>query len=182
MAVMTRKRTASSELSDDTKPIKSPRSPRIRLVHIPTKSKPAPSFLGDQTIVTIELQSPAETTNIPVHKNFITHYSPFFASHFSTSDHLTIANISPSTFNIFISWLYTQTISQPHQLSHPDINVLISLWLLADHFLVSKLQNQIMAMIFDKSFSGYIIRETLIGCQGRCWKRCWWRSKGVEER
>ncbi|KAE8445136.1 hypothetical protein EG329_013738 [Mollisiaceae sp. DMI_Dod_QoI] len=157
MAVMTRKRKASSECSEDVKPSK---SPRIRLVHIPTKAKPAPSFLGDQTIVTIDLESPSASASIPVHKNFITHYSHFFAAHFSTATNLKVADVTPSTFNIFLSWLYTQTVSQPNQLSRPDINVLISLWLLADRFLVSQLQNQIMAMIFEKSFSGYIVRES----------------------
>ncbi|CZR52428.1 uncharacterized protein PAC_02305 [Phialocephala subalpina] len=155
MAVMTRKRKASSVSSDEMN-IKPSKSPRIRLVHIPTKSKPAPSFLGEQEIVTIGLES--ATNAIPVHKNFITHYSPFFAAHFSSSSHLTIEDLKPQTFNIFLSWLYTQKITTPY--SRPDINVLISLWLLAGRFLVSKLQNQIIGMIFEKQFSGYIIRET----------------------
>ncbi|KAF8857966.1 hypothetical protein BDZ45DRAFT_743784 [Acephala macrosclerotiorum] len=158
MAVMTRKRKASSVSSDEMN-IKPSKSPRIRLVHIPTKSKPPPSFLGEQEIVTIGLEnSKGSITAIPVHKNFITHYSPFFAAHFSSSSHLTIGDINPQTFDIFLSWLYTQSITTPH--SRPDINFLISLWLLADRFLVSKLQNQIMGMIFEKQFSGYIIRET----------------------
>jgi hypothetical protein len=56
---------------------------------------------------------------------------------------LELEDIQPQAFNIFVNWLYTQEIKDVHG-KIPTKNKLCELWILADRFLIPKLQNQAM--------------------------------------
>lgn len=132
-------------------------------------------------MVTINLKSSTTTETIPIHKNFICHYSPYFSAAFNGNfkegqiQALDLEDVIPAIFNIFVSWLYTQQITRP-TLSRPDINALIEFWLLADRFLVSKLQNQIMKLIQGKGYSGFVVRESFVSVFENSAKGCKLRS------
>lgn len=74
-----------------------------------------------------------------------------------------VANIAPEIFEIFVGWVYTGSIHSwdSENGNREEINTLINLYLLAEHFLVSKLQEQIMSLLLEDQFKGYIFRETV---------------------
>jgi hypothetical protein len=82
------------------------------------------------------------------HRNLISHYSPFFAAAFKgnfkegLSQEMTL-EADFKAFGVFSNWLYTQTIldSEGYQ---PDMCSLAHLWILADRFLVPRLQNKVV--------------------------------------
>jgi hypothetical protein len=49
---------------------------------------------------------------------------------------------------MFVNWLYTQDIADGER-DLPESNNLIDLWILADRFIVPRLQNQAMELIID---------------------------------
>jgi len=84
-----------------------------------------------------------------VHKNFITHYSPYFDAAFNgnfaegQSQKLDLEDTEPHVFGTFVNWLYSQNIENAEG-EIPDDSTLVNLWLLADKCLVPKLQNQVI--------------------------------------
>jgi hypothetical protein len=84
-----------------------------------------------------------------VHKNFICHYSPYFDAAFNgnfeeaRSQALDLEDINPFMFEMFVSWIYTQDVCYPDG----EAGYLILLWLLAERFLVPRLQNQTLELL-----------------------------------
>jgi hypothetical protein len=108
------------------------------------------------------------TETVPVHKSFICYYSPYFDAVFNGSfaegktQRVELEDAPPAAFNMFVNWLYTQDIVDG-ELDLPDSNNLIDLWILADRFIVPRLQNQAMELILDKKMrAGHISVKTHI--------------------
>ncbi|KAH8601680.1 hypothetical protein B0O99DRAFT_588866 [Bisporella sp. PMI_857] len=99
--------------------------------------------------VSVYMELKEEAESFQVHKNFITHYSPFFSAAFNgnfaegESQKLELDDTEPAVFGSFVQWLYTQDIVDGKG-SLPDQPTLVNLWILADKILVPRLQNQII--------------------------------------
>lgn len=88
-----------------------------------------------------------------VHKLFICQYSPFFDAAFNgdfeegATQELDLPDTDPSAFSILVDWLYTQRVTpiQSDGDENPELTRLIKLWILADRFLIPRLQNETLA-------------------------------------
>jgi hypothetical protein len=91
-----------------------------------------------------------------VHKEFICYYSPFFNAAFNgnfkegESQTMDLEDIDPAVFALFVNWLYAQKVLSDQEDDQPSLPHLISLWMLADRFLVPKLQNQAL-IAYDRT-------------------------------
>jgi hypothetical protein len=115
---------------------------------------------GEQTIVTVVLKNGDSTETIPVHKNFICHYSPYFNALFKggfiegKTQFVELEDTPPAAFNIFVKWLYTQDIAREEKgLLNGDNTTLVDAWILADRFMIPRLQNKLMGCIKRESCS-----------------------------
>lgn len=87
-----------------------------------------------------------------VHKDFICHYSPFFHAAFNgrfvegQTQIMELEDVEPAAFHLFVSWLYSQRLMDEQEES-PSATTLIRLWLLADRFLIPRLQNEVLAAV-----------------------------------
>ena len=100
-------------------------------------------------VINVSLEPGCEAESFYVHKNFITHYSPYFNAAFNgsfaegQSQKMDLEDTEPHVFGTFVNWLYSQDIENAEG-EVPDDATLVNLWLLADKCLVPKLQNQVM--------------------------------------
>lgn len=87
-----------------------------------------------------------------VHQDFLCYYSPYFEAVFkgkfaeSKSGALDLEDVSPKVFEIFVNWLYTQTVFLPGS-KLPQIQDLMNLWIFADRLLIPRLQNHTLEAI-----------------------------------
>jgi hypothetical protein len=109
---------------------------------------------GEQTIVTVVLKNGDTKETIPIHKNFIFYYSPYFNALFNgrfvegETQRVELEDGPPAAFNLFVNWLYTQEIRKEFMdLLNDDNTTLVEAWILADRFMVPRLQNQLMGRI-----------------------------------
>jgi hypothetical protein len=88
-----------------------------------------------------------------IHKNLISHHSPFFSAAFNgnfkegLSQEMTL-EVDLTTFGIFSNWLYTQKILDATG-GRPDSCILAHVRILADRFLIPKLQDKVMDLLVD---------------------------------
>ncbi|KAH8745771.1 hypothetical protein BGZ57DRAFT_1011378 [Hyaloscypha finlandica] len=93
-----------------------------------------------------------------IHKNKICYHSPFFSAAFNSnfiegmSQEMTL-NVNLKAFGIIANWMYTQDIVASSG-EPPDLCTLAQVWILADRFLMPKLQNQAMTDLINLSLSG----------------------------
>lgn len=99
--------------------------------------------------INVSLDQGCESESFFIHKNFITHYSPYFNAAFNgsfaegQSQQLDLEDTEPHVFGTFVNWLYSQDIENAEG-EVPDDSTLVNLWLLADRLLVPKLQNHVI--------------------------------------
>lgn len=118
--------------------------------------------------INVSLEAECEAECFYVHKNFITHYSPYFNAAFNgnfaegQSQKLDLEDTEPHVFGTFVNWLYSQDIENAEG-EVPDDSTLVNLWLLADKCLVPRLQNQVMRALDkrakDKASNGVAASE-----------------------
>lgn len=129
---------------------------------------PAQKESGDKDIVarmsslgqaSISGSNPTQTTPDPespkflIHKHLICYYSPFFSAAFNSnfkeglSQEMTL-DVNLKAFGLFVNWLYNQVIVGASG-EQPSLSTVAHLWILAERFLLPKLQNQAM----DKMYS-----------------------------
>jgi hypothetical protein len=103
-----------------------------------------------------------------IHKGFITHYSAYYNRMFNgrflegqtqSTDQFPI---SVEAFNVFVKWLYTQTLEDSEG-AMPSIKDLINLWILADEKLVPVLQNNVMEALNDEIAKTQALPTDLFG-------------------
>jgi hypothetical protein len=109
------------------------------------------SFSGQQTIITVVLKNGDTTETVPIHKSFICYYSPYFNATFNgnfaegDTQCVELEDAPPVAFNLFVKWLYTQDIAEEEMdLLNGDNTNLVDAWILADRFIVPRLQNQLL--------------------------------------
>jgi hypothetical protein len=91
-----------------------------------------------------------------IDKAFGCHYSPFFDAAFNSNfqegetQRLDLEDVSSTTFDIFVNWLYTQNVST-HVLDSERAGskffCLAALWTLADRLLIPRLQNEALVVL-----------------------------------
>ncbi|KAH7403726.1 hypothetical protein BKA64DRAFT_707201 [Cadophora sp. MPI-SDFR-AT-0126] len=138
-------------------------------VHPARQTRPIPPSLNcPQPVVTIILRQKNLFTDLfmeakfCIHKDFICYHSPFFAAAFTghcvegESQTMSFDDVHPPTFGVFTNWLYTQALKTRAGDNLDDIWNLTELWILAQRFLMPKLQNQIMLRLYPtlKRYSG----------------------------
>ena len=118
-----------------------------------------------------------ESETFTVHKKFICHYSPYFDAAFNGNFIEGVTQKSeieghPAVFSAFVSWIYTQKLEKDvvDTLRHRD---LYFFWIMADRFMVPRLQNQIMENLYlngkgghpayTRSFLEYVYENTAKG-------------------
>ena len=95
-----------------------------------------------------------EPRKFVVHREFICHHSPYFDAAFNgefvegQTQTLDLEDVRPYVFEVFINWIYTQTISSLRG-GPLDIKWMMPLWLAGERFLVPDLQNQTL-QLFEK--------------------------------
>jgi hypothetical protein len=105
-------------------------------------------------MVSINVSKDKDAKTFLVHKEFICYYSLFFDAAFNgqfqegATLKLDLPGVLPAVFDIFVNWLYTQTIAADTQ-PESHMSWLIELWILADRLLAPKLQNQVL-VAYDK--------------------------------
>lgn len=110
-------------------------------------------------MVTIKVQeSAAYTQNFLVHKAHICFYSPYFAAALNgpflegEKQEIILDLISCKVFAVFIGWIYKQRIELPEEI-HGVFYALTQLWILADGFLIPRLQNETLLLLNQRSGS-----------------------------
>ncbi len=117
----------------------------------------APSVLS-------QLDPMLEAKEFVVHKDLICHYSPFFAGAFNSSfsegqtQTMTFDDVHSVPFGVLVNWIYTQTIANEEG-KKPHIQCLGMVWILADRFLMPKLQNAVMDILVEELVAG---RQTFL--------------------
>lgn len=108
---------------------------------------------GKADIVTIEaIDNNGKSKEFVVHKSFICHYSPFFDAAFNgrfaegATQSMLYPTHSLEAFGSFIDWIYSLKIEDGNG-STPCIQELVYLYVIADHLLIPKLQNQVLEKI-----------------------------------
>jgi hypothetical protein len=92
------------------------------------------------------------------HKNLISHHSPFFSAAFNSifkegiSQEMTL-EADLKVFGVFSNWLYSQTIFDASG-ERPGLCTLAHLWMLADRFLIPKLQNEVVDILHNMVLNG----------------------------
>ncbi len=88
-----------------------------------------------------------------IHKDFICYYSPFFKAAFNgnfkegqTQEMRISADVV--AFGVVVNWLYSQKV-MAFGCDELTLSTLTQAWILADRFLIPKLQNQIMLQIYE---------------------------------
>jgi hypothetical protein len=90
-----------------------------------------------------------------IHKNKICSHSPFFSAAFNsnfiegTSQEMTL-DVDLEAFGIIVNWMYTKDIVASNG-EQPGLCTLARVWILADRFLIPKLQNQAMENMLSMS-------------------------------
>jgi hypothetical protein len=99
----------------------------------------------------VVLRNGDTTEIIPIHKSFICYYSPYFNREFNgyfaegKTQRVELEDAPPAAFNLFVKWLYTQEIAEEEMdFLIGDITNLVDAWILADQFIVPRLQNQLL--------------------------------------
>lgn len=122
-------------------------------------------------VINVSVEAGCEVESFYVHKNFITHYSPYFDAAFNgnfaegQSQKLDLEDTEPHVFGTFVNWLYSQDIETAEG-EVPEVSTLVNLWLLADKCLVPKLQNQVMHAL-DKSAADTALKSAVLSDEGR---------------
>lgn len=111
-------------------------------------------------MVTIMLFQRSPFTGLPtkdvkfcIHKKFICYHSPFFAAAFNgpfiegETQTMKLDDVDAKTFGIFTNWLYTQDLMDGSGEYLIDIADLSQLWILAQRFLMPRMQNQVMRVL-----------------------------------
>ncbi|KUJ07470.1 uncharacterized protein LY89DRAFT_556207, partial [Mollisia scopiformis] len=100
-------------------------------------------------LVTISVGIGAIAETFTVLKSVICHYSPFFNAAFNSqfkegdTQSMVLNDADTNAFRLFVDWLYTQEIRYDDA-ETSSMMTLARLWILADRFLIPKLQNQTM--------------------------------------
>jgi hypothetical protein len=87
-----------------------------------------------------------------IHKDFICYYSPFFSAAFNGSFNegrtqiMMLEDVDPRAFGILVNWIYTQGVEIDNG-TWPNLVTCAKLWILADRFLMRKMQNDVMVKI-----------------------------------
>ena len=126
--------------------------------------------------INVSLDAECEVESFYVHKNFITHYSPYFNAAFNGSfaegqtQKMSLEDTEPHVFGTFVNWLYSQEIENVDG-EVPEDSTLINLWLLADKCLVPKLQNQVIRAL-DKRAKDSVPRNVVVAEAARVEATC----------
>ncbi|CAG8976470.1 hypothetical protein HYALB_00008060 [Hymenoscyphus albidus] len=105
-----------------------------------------PSLRYSTEMVTVNLQYGREKASFTIHKSTISHHSPFFLAAFNgafqegQTQQMTLTDVDPKIFTIYVDWLYSQHIS-PTFLSE---KIFIQTQLLAHRFLSPRLCNEVL--------------------------------------
>lgn len=116
---------------------------------------------NSNSIVTIIINQNGKNTFFSVHTSYLTAYSAYFraALNGSFTEAQTLKfefnDISPSVFDIFVSWAYTQKIVDSAG-NAPIFHHLVELWLLGDRFQIPRIQNE--ALVAMNSQAGVLNR------------------------
>ncbi|KAH7304866.1 hypothetical protein BKA65DRAFT_560359 [Rhexocercosporidium sp. MPI-PUGE-AT-0058] len=100
------------------------------------------------------MQALANTYKFIIHKNIICHHSPFFSAAFNSqfvegqTQSMTLDDIDPVIFGSFVNWVYHQNVEADKGVKMGP-EMLVKLWIVAERFIVPKLQNQAMNMLFQ---------------------------------
>ncbi|EHK97622.1 putative Kelch repeat and BTB domain-containing protein 4 [Glarea lozoyensis 74030] len=161
-------------LSNDLMAAFSPkRKPPVKLV-ISSKDRPKSdntkafrqSFCGENSIATINVIEAEKTTPFKAHKSFLISHSEYFAAAFrgnyeeAKTSVINLEDVSATTIDIFIGWIYRQTILTP-QGEVPEFFELVDLWLFSDRALVPRLQNEVFP--FRQYIVAIVSRSQLLG-------------------
>ena len=112
-----------------------------------------------QPIATVDVHFGDETKSFPVHKNFLTHYSPFFKKALDgnflegQTQTVNLHDTKPRAFGLFLGWIHTQKVENEHGLPPRNAD-LIHLWILADKLLIPALQNEAIQIMNSTNCSG----------------------------
>jgi len=108
--------------------------------------------------VTVTLNAKNTATVVPekvvLHKDFLCHYSPFFNAAFNgtfkegLTQEMTL-QADTTAFGIVAGWFYSQKIEH---LGPKSLVLLARVWILAQRFLLPKLQNMAMDEIYQKFY------------------------------
>ncbi|EPE32115.1 POZ [Glarea lozoyensis ATCC 20868] len=163
-------------LSNDLMAAFSPkRKPPVKLV-ISSKDRPKSdntkafrqSFCGENSIATINVIEAEKTTPFKAHKSFLISHSEYFAAAFrgnyeeAKTSVINLEDVSATTIDIFIGWIYRQTILTP-QGEVPEFFELVDLWLFSDRALVPRLQNEVLLAMNNRP--GQLIDDQQISFQ-----------------
>lgn len=113
-----------------------------------------------QPIVTIAVtnsDNPLAIQKFNIHQNILCHYSDFFAKKLTSAERslevntetITLEDVNPSTFGLFLNWIYYQKIRN-EQGKRPGLIELAKLWALGEQFEMASLQNATMDLIRDE--------------------------------
>ena len=96
---------------------------------------------------------PTKDVKFCIHKKFICYHSPFFAAAFNgpfiegETQTMKLDDVDAKLFGIFTNWLYTQDLMNGDGNYLSDIADLAKLWILAQRFLMPRMQNQVMRVL-----------------------------------
>jgi hypothetical protein len=105
-----------------------------------------------QSFVTLTIGPESSAQKFVVHKSLISHFSPVFSAAFSSSfvegktQSMTLTDVETQPFGLLIHWMYQQEIEGG---KGGDIVQLAKLWLLGERFLIPKLQNEAMELLYE---------------------------------
>lgn len=88
-----------------------------------------------------------------IHKDFICYHSPFFAAAFNgpfqegTTQTMKLEDVEANVFGILVDWVYTQEVADKSK--KLDLATYAKLWILADRFLMRRMQNDVMKKVHE---------------------------------
>ncbi|KAE9376530.1 hypothetical protein N431DRAFT_462359 [Stipitochalara longipes BDJ] len=125
-------------------------SPARRTISPEVSERKAPSLRRPQSVVTIIIGAEELSETFMVHKELICHYSSFFSAAFNSNfteaatKTMTLSDIDVNDFGLLVHWFYTQQLDLDPKDRDANVLPLAKLWVLAERFLITKLQNNIM--------------------------------------
>ena len=89
---------------------------------------------------------------VQIHKKFVCHHSPILQAALNSgflegsTQTYELDNVTDSTFALFCQWIYTQKLEHTPKIKLDSVD-LVGLWVLADKFLIPRLQNLVINLI-----------------------------------